>query len=100
MISPTGRRGDRLENGSWKIIWIFGRSARSSVRAEIKISLPLKSTSTAGLLAAEAEHRPARGGLAAAGLADEAHRAAALEVERHTVDGLDVANGLSTAGRP
>ena len=30
MISPTGIRGFSEENGSWKIIWMCGRRARSA----------------------------------------------------------------------
>ena len=31
IISPTGRRGESDEYGSWKIIWSFGRSRRISL---------------------------------------------------------------------
>jgi len=44
-------------------------------------------------LVLQAQDRAADGGLAAAGLADETHRGAALDFERNVVDGLDVADG-------
>ena len=53
------------------------------------MSWPSKTIAPGGRLV-EPEHRPADGRLAAAGLADEAERLAALDRERHAVHGLDV----------
>ena len=89
MIEPTVIRGFRLACGSWKIICIFGRSARSAPPSSRAMSLPSSSIAPAGRLV-EPQDRPAGGRLAAARLADEAQRLARGDVEAHVVHRLDL----------
>ena len=59
---------------------------------EVVDLLTVEEDLTGGLGVIQAEDGAARGGLTAAGLADETHRRAALQVEGDAVDGLDVAD--------
>ena len=63
-------------------------------RGQVIDLLAVEEDLTGGLVGIKAEDGAAGGRLAAAGLADEAHRLAALEVEGDAVDGLDVTDGL------
>ena len=90
--SPTIRatlwRGFNDAKGSWKTICICRRSGRRSPSLSLVMSLPRTRSGPVGLY----RRRIARpdGRLPAAGLADQAERLAAVDLERHAVDGADV----------
>ena len=95
-LSNRVMRGLSEPNGSWKIIWISGRSGRSSAgtagrgrrrgpsRVRKRISPPI------GAMARRMQ-RDGRG-LAAAALADQAQRLALVDGEAHVVDRAHVAD--------
>ena len=91
MIEPTVIRGFRLACGSWKIICIFGRSARSAPPSSRAMSRPSSSIAPAGRVV-EPQDRPPGRRLAAARLADEPERLALGDVEADVVDRLDLAD--------
>ena len=71
MIVPTVCRGFSDEYGSWKIICISRRSGTISLRVRSVMSRPSNLT-LPPVGSSSLQHRAAGGGLAAAGLADEA----------------------------
>src|SRR3712207_5900907 len=82
MIVPTVLRGFSDEYGSWKIICISRRSGLSSPCESLAMSRPSQGIDPPG-------DEPCGRRLAAAGLADDAERLAAQEVEAHAVDRFD-----------
>ena len=85
MIEPTVRRGFSDEYGSWKIICISRRSGLSSFVLRSAISRPSNLTEPE-VGSQQPEQQPRGGRLAAARLADDAERLAALDVEGDAVD--------------
>ena len=87
-IRPIECRGLSEAYGSWKTICI--RCAADAARASPRcvMSWPSKTDRAAGRLV-QPQDRAAEGGLAAAGLADQAERLAALDRQRDAVDRLD-----------
>ena len=73
--------------------YLYARSEPAQLlTAHLEDVLPVEDDLAGGLFD-EAEYRPARGGFAAAGLADEAHRLPALYVEGDAVHSAHVADG-------
>ena len=94
MIEPTVLRGFSDEYGSWKIICISRRSSISCLALDVGDLLALELDRAAGRVE-QPQQQAAGGRLAAAGLADEAERLAALDVERDAVDGVHGADLLA-----
>ena len=88
MMSLTGIRGFSDPNGSWKMICIFRRSGRSSSWLSVGDVAALELDRSRRRLD-QAEDRPAKRRLAAAGLADEAEDLARADVEVDAVDRVD-----------
>ena len=87
MIVPTVLRGFSDEYGSWKIICISRRSAFRSSPVAVGDLLALEAD-RAGRRLEQAHEQPRGRRLAAAGLADDAERLAAHDVEGDAVDRL------------
>ena len=81
------RRGFSDEIGSWNTICIRVRAARICFAPSAVRSVPSKHTDPRR--GRELHDRPTGGGLAAAGLADDAERLAAQDVEADPGDGAD-----------
>ena len=96
MMSLTGMRGFSEPTGSWKMICIRRRSLLRSAPFFSKIVLAVKvGLATGG--GQQADERPAKSGLAAAGLAHQAEDLALGDREADTVHGAHVAD-LALAG--
>ena len=91
MIEPIVLRGFSEEYGSWKTICISRLIAFSAAPFSRVMSRPSKHDLPGGGL--EQPHdQPRRRALAAAGLADDPQRLAALDLEAHVVHRLDRAD--------
>ena len=94
----TGRQaGERVLEDD---LHLGAQCARSSLAVQVVDFFAVEQHLAAGLIAGQAQDGAAGGGLAAAGLAHQAHGAAAAQVEGNAVHGLDMAHCLATAGRP
>ena len=94
-MSPTLRRGFSDEIGSWKIICISGRTpAQVLARAASVRSRAVEADRARGR-GGQLHDRPPGGGLAAAGLADEAEGLARQHVEADVGDGVDLQPGAA-----
>ena len=82
-----GQRGERILEDDLHL----GTHIMHFLVGQIIDFLPVEQHIARRLIAGEAQDRTSGGRLAAAGLADQAHRLAALQVERDTVDRFDVA---------
>ena len=85
-----GQRGKRILKNDLH----FGTHSAHLLRRQIIDLLSVEQHLAGGFFVIQTQDGSAGGGLAAAGLSYEAHCGTALEVERHTIHGLDVANGL------
>ena len=83
--APTVLRGLRLAIGSWKIICMRWRAARSRARSRSRDILPFEQDGAADRLD-QAQDRAPRRRLAAAGFADQRQRLAARRAKRHILD--------------
>ena len=83
-----GKRGERVLEDD---LHLRAQGAHL-LRGEVVDLLTVEEDLTGGLRVVQAEDGAARGGLTAAGLTDETHRRAALQVEGDTVDSLDIAD--------
>ena len=88
MISPTVMRGSRLASGSWKMICMSRRSARSASASERRADSRPSQITLPGGRRDQLQHGAAERGLAAAGLADDAQRLARRERRTDAVDRL------------
>ena len=84
---PTVLRGLRLANGSWKIICMRRRTARSPARSSVRTSWPSNSTRPRARLD-EAQDRARGRRLAAAAFADQRERFAGAQRKRDVLDGV------------
>ena len=80
MIEPIVLRGFSDEYGSWKIICTSRLTAFRSRALQLRDVAALEADLARGRVE-QAHHQPRRGALAAAGLADDAERLAALDLE-------------------
>ena len=87
-MSRTRMRGLRLENGSWNTTCMRRRSGRRVAGREVVDAAAVEHDLSGGDVE-QPQHGAADRGLAAAGLADQRQRLAALDVERDAVDGMD-----------
>ena len=99
MIAPTVMRGLSEAYGSWKMICMSRRSARSSSRVERRDVLALEPDLARGRLD-QAQDAAAGRRLAAARFADQAQRLARGEVEAHAVDRVHALDLAREACRP
>ena len=88
MMSPTVIRGFSEVYGSWMTIWMFRRDRRSSRPGQLGDVRAVERHRARGR-PLQADQQSGHGGLAAAGLADDAERLAAARSKETAVDGLD-----------
>ena len=86
-----GKRGERILEDDLHL----GAQRAQILMGEIVDLLPVEKDLTGSLAVVQAEDGAAGRRLAAAGLANETHGRAALEIERDAVHRLDMANGVS-----
>ena len=85
MMSPADMREFSDAYGSWNTICTRRRNFSSSLPRRLNGSMPSKRT-VPDVRALQHQQCPCQRGLSAAGLADQAERLAALEVERDAVE--------------
>ena len=88
IVGPTRMRGSSDAYGSWNISWRLRRERRRLAAAEPRDVLPVEAD-LARRRPVQGGDEPADRGLAAARLADEPERLAAVDVEGDARDGLD-----------